>query len=322
MAVARVFALVAIALGLREAYHVYQRTMTGPDNMTQMQALVAYTKACLSLCMMFVGIAVLCRRPTTRAHSPPPRWSNPIVARLASKTMLPDEFCGAVLICSWPMPTHVIDAYDQFAAKLRQALPAGAYVYPASTLHCTVLTIRAFPAGPLDANSRQRLADAWTAVLEAARRSPGWPSEPSFRLRMGAPTLEGAAGIFRYEDCDGAVAKMRACLRDAIRDFGGAAVIGGGDKSLGKPIAAFSLPGDPAPHIPDIVHSTAVRWAAEPADRTAALEAFKEAAAAWAPLEVNVRGCKAVFESTPFMHMPWTDAASANAHAFWKCNCD
>merc|ERR1712216_123827 len=100
--------------------------------------------------------------------------------------------------------------------------------------------------------------------------------------------------------------------------MGGTVVVGGGDKSLGRPIAGFSLPGDPAPHIPDIVHSTAIRWATEPNDRAAALEAFKDAAAAWSPLEISVKGCKAVFESTPFMHMPYSDDESANKHTFWR----
>ena len=34
--------------------------------------------------------------------------------------------------------------------------------------------------------------------------------------------------------------------------------------------------------------------------------------------EINVKGCKAVFESTPFMHMPYSNDASANQHAFWR----
>ena len=316
----RAFAIAAVMLGLRESYHVINRALGASEPLSQMQTLVEYTRSAIAFCMVVAGFSALRRHPARAEQArrtSPSRWSNPIVAQLASGSAVQDEFCGAVLICSWPMPADVVEAYEVFAAKLRQALPAGAYVYPASTLHCTVLTIRAFPAGPLDAESRKKLAKAWTAVLEAAQKSPGWPTG-KFKLRMGRPTLEGAAGIFRYEDCDGAVAKMRDCLHEAIRDFGGAAVIGGGDKSLGKPIAGFSLPGDPAPHIPDIVHSTAVRWATEPANRPAALEAFKEAAATWCPLEINVKGCKAVFESTPFMHMPYSNDASANQHAFWR----
>ena len=49
--------------------------------------------------------------------------------------------------------------------------------------------------------------------------------------------------------------------------------------------------------MPDIVHSTAVRWAAEPADRQAALAGFDRAAATWQPLEITVRGAAAVSKS-------------------------
>ena len=121
------------------------------------------------------------------------RWDNAIIARLAAGDRCTDDFCGAVLVCSWPMPPEVALAYAKLSASLRAALPPEAYIYPASTLHCTVATLRAFTGGPLDADARRRLVAAWTPVLEAARRAPEWP-KGEFQLRMGPPTLEGAAG--------------------------------------------------------------------------------------------------------------------------------
>lgn len=243
-------------------------------------------------------------------------WANAVVARLAAGELaaLSDEYCGGVLICSWPMPAAVLQAYEAFAASLKEAMPAEAYIYPASTLHCTVLTLRAFPGGPLDANARAALIAAWRPVLAAARADAAWPSG-EFMLRMGAPTLEGAAGIFRYEDCDGAIGKMRQCLLRAITASGGAPAIGGGDRSQAKPLPTFAM--EPAPHIPDIVHSTALRWVAEPADQAAAHAAFSRVAAQWTPVEITVRGARAVLESTPFMHMPYADAG-ATEHGFWQ----
>tara|TARA_B110001452_G_C15116542_1_gene389214 strand:+ start:56 stop:805 length:750 start_codon:yes stop_codon:yes gene_type:complete len=245
-------------------------------------------------------------------------WANPIVTRLAASDLCVDDYCGGVLICSWPMPTQVLEAYTAFAGRLKAELPAEAYVYPARTLHCTVLTLRAFTAGPLDAEARQSLVAAWSPVLAAARADPAWPTG-EFRLRMGAPTLEGAAGIFRYEDCDNAIEKMRVCLHAAILAAGGHPAVGGGDRSQAKPIPSFSRPGDPAPHLPDIVHSTALRWAGDPADQDAAHAAFKRAAAAWEPIDITVnKGCRAVLESTPFMHMPSDDPETTSKHAFWS----
>jgi len=154
-------------------------------------------------------------------------------------------------------------------------------------------------------------------VLDAARASPKWPAS-DFQIKMGKPTLEGAAGIFRYEDTDGAIGRMRECLLDAIVAAGGMPAIGGGDRSKAKTLPGGPGGSHPPPHIPDIVHSTAVRWTAEPADRAAALAGFERAAATWSPQQITVTsGARAVLESTPFMHMPYADAG-ASEHGFWR----
>ena len=64
------------------------------------------------------------------------------------------------------------------------------------------------------------------------------------------------------------------------------------------------------------MHSTCLRWAAEPsADELAAAHAaFKEVAATWVPLEMTIdAGAAAVFEDVPFMHIPHTEA-----QVFWR----
>lgn len=72
---------------------------------------------------------------------------------------------------------------------------------------------------------------------------------------------------------------------------GGRAAEGGADRSLARP-----LPGSPAgtsaPHLPDIVHSTVLRWAAEVPypERPAARAAFGRAAATVAPVTFSVSG--------------------------------
>merc|ERR1711879_116281 len=97
---------------------------------------------------------------------------------------------------------------------------------------------------------------------------------------------EGSAGIFRYVDVDGAIARMRSCLHEAIEAAGGAPAVGV-DASKAR-LLPGSPEGDPPPHIPDIVHSTALRWKAEPADCDAAREAFARVAADWEPLDIFV----------------------------------
>ncbi|CAJ1335369.1 unnamed protein product [Effrenium voratum] len=183
---------------------------------------------------------------------------NEIVARLAEGKVAQGEYCGLVLNCSWPMPEEVIRKYEIFREKLLAVMPKKAYIYPAETLHCTICTLRAFTAGPLEPDAMSR----WRPVLDAARALPTWP-QGAFRLKMGPPTLEGAAAIFRFED-DGAIAAMRSSLREAICSAGGVAAEGC-DRSKAKPLPG-TAEGDPPPHLPDIVHSTVLRWTAEPSE--------------------------------------------------------
>merc|ERR1740133_640157 len=112
---------------------------------------------------------------------------------------------------------------------------------------------------------------------------------------MGAPTLEGAAAIFRYSEDGSAVERMRECVRAAINRAGGIAAEGSQDRSLARAPTTVLL-SEPAPHIPNILHSTALRWAEEPTgDREELQTAFNEVAATWVPVAVSVRGVTAVF---------------------------
>ena len=247
---------------------------------------------------------------------PQATWANPTVARLAAgDRFVGENVCGLVLVCAWPMPSEVQEQAGSLCEILRAELPAAAYVYPPSTLHCTIATLRAFTHGAMDSSAVEACVALWEPVLEKAKASPTWPTQP-VRLRMNAPTLEGAAGILRYADLDGTIAAMRAALRDAIVAAGGVAVEGGGDRSLGRPLTG-APEGDIGPHIPDIVHSTLVRWTAEPDDRAAAAEAFARVAQSWTPLELTVPRATAVFERVPYMHMLTAGGASADEFIWW-----
>ncbi|CAE7944604.1 unnamed protein product [Symbiodinium sp. KB8] len=237
-------------------------------------------------------------------------WANAHVARLAEKAP-PEDICGLVVVCSWPMPQPVLEQYELFREKLAAAMPKEAYVYPGTTLHCTICTLRAFTSGRMESSEKQRSSESWSKILDAARRDPGWPTGP-VALKMGRPTLEGSAGIFRYEDTAGTIAAMRKALRAAIIAAGGEPAEGGGDRSKAKPPSG-TPEGEPAPHIPDIVHSTVLRWTAEPADRAAAQEAFAQVAESWEPVEIIATAPRAVFEDIPYMHIP--DDAE---HTWWR----
>eukprot|EP00971_Amphidinium_carterae_P061213 1211903-Amphidinium_carterae.1 len=51
------------------------------------------------------GVAIDTR---TRAMS---QWCDPLVTRLASKTVQLGDCCGFVVVCSWPMPSVVVEKY-------------------------------------------------------------------------------------------------------------------------------------------------------------------------------------------------------------------
>jgi hypothetical protein len=116
-------------------------------------------------------------------------------------------------------------------------------------------------------------------VLNAARAMPEWPTG-QFKLRLNAPTLEGAAGIVKYEEIGGTshIEAMRKCVREAIKAAGGVSAEGSADRSSARALPGAPK-GEPAPHIPNIVHSTVLRWAAEPTE--------DECAAARAPQPVS-----------------------------------
>eukprot|EP00965_Chrysotila_dentata_P080663 2661478-Pleurochrysis_carterae.AAC.1 len=108
---------------------------------------------------------------------------------------------------------------------------------------------------------------------------------------------------------------MRAALRAAVVAAGGVPAEGGADRSNARPLPSTPH-AEPAPHIPDIVHSTLLRWAEEPtADVTAISEAFERVAATWVPAEIVVRRVTAVFEDMPFMHIPTEDPSKI----WWTC---
>ena len=128
----------------------------------------------------------------------------------------------------------------------------------------------------LNPADREVTLDEWRHILDGAKISQGWPPAP-FRLRVTGATFRGGCATLDISDEDGAIAAMRSALELSIRARGGHAVVGGGDRSKGRPPSVCAAD-DPAPHLPDICHCTVMRWAAEPNDRDAAKEAFEQIA--------------------------------------------
>ena len=84
-----------------------------------------------------------------------------------------------------------------------------------------------------------------------------------------------------------------------------------GDRGLARPPDGIVVSHGPSrerdvgPHLPNIVHSTVMRWAAPPGAGTdAARAAFEAVAAGWEPVVVAVPSIVAVVEDVPYMHVP------------------
>ena len=256
-------------------------------------------------------------------------WASADAAALKKGEASDDHF--GLLLLAYPVSDELKDEWAQARAKLeRDPRLSGAYWMPPEHLHVTIATLRRYDAAKLNPADREVTLDEWRHILDGAKISQGWPPAP-FRLRVTGATFRGGCATLDISDEDGAIAAMRSALELSIRARGGLAVVGGGDRSKGRPPSVCAA-ADPPPHLPDICHCTVMRWADEPADRDAAKEAFEQIAGPlFAPTAVvvdekppervytkygshvperprdpmswSVPAAVAVVESSPFMHV-------------------
>ena len=104
-----------------------------PTQITHVTAFLAASLAVYAVYHLYVG-GRRPRGPTAGPARGRRPWANGIVARLATGDRCDaggeaPEYAGLVLTASWPMPAAVLAQYHGFAAELRAAMPAGAYVY-------------------------------------------------------------------------------------------------------------------------------------------------------------------------------------------------
>ena len=144
-----------------------------------------------------------------------------------------------------------------------------------------------------------------------ARLIDGCPTRTDGRLTVA--NLAREAGMSRAT-ANRATAIVAAC-RDAIAAAGGVAAEGSSDRSLAKALPGAPS-GEPPPHLPNIIHSTVLRWASEPSEQDIGTirAAFERIASCWEALEFSVDASevRAVYEDVPFMHI-----AHDAAQVFW-----
>ncbi|KJE93521.1 hypothetical protein CAOG_08767 [Capsaspora owczarzaki ATCC 30864] len=218
----------------------------------------------------------------------------------------------------------------------------GAVVYNASNLHCTIASVAVFMDNPWthqSAADRQRVVDKWigtiTRAVERARaavRQSGQAFGP-IQLTIDRPRLSPAAGFFWESETGGTstISAIRRELADIIRSegvciappAGGLPSIpqdpsvleamragrrGGGHPLQGPPLPAdaalVDLTADGQTAIPNIIHSTFMRFRKAPERTPGEIQAdFERLADQWTPLTIPISQITLVLEDRPYMHI-------------------
>lgn len=183
----------------------------------------------------------------------------------------------------------------------------GAYVYDVPFLHVTTASLLAFPEATRAYRTPEAQAEVERAIVAAMEREctaeQGFPTR-AFPLVYESVSLGDRAAILRLADPTGSVAAIRSCVA-RLRADPELERLGVFDPEHGN----FK--------IPNIVHSTFLRFVAEPRDPAAFRARFDDVAQRWTPVTVWATSIAAVRESVPFMHLDVTDpAAIAWSRAF------
>lgn len=187
--------------------------------------------------------------------------ADPVLSSLYLPTTPSQPVFGLVLTVLHPAPSFLESFYSTFRSRLQSLLrasdvPDTSYLlYPPESLHCTIATLRPFrkptPEHP------ENTIRFWADMLERAAQMPDWPraSELTFAYLRDPKVFGNGVGVLLHDDWYGAIGAMRNCLREAFAEQkgrNGTADFATDDVDMGDV------------KIPDIVHSTVLRWRASP----------------------------------------------------------
>ena len=235
---------------------------------------------------------------------------------------------SAVAVAMWPPPlppAHPREAllgpYLEFLDLVRGCFPvdedlepsadkggmAPVYLYPPQHLHVTVATMHRFDAATTG-EERTAMAAAFPDLLRRASRRPRWPGAGTrMRFRLKSARLGERAGILLWEETTGALTDIRKCLKEEYGENHMREVLGGirvGSSPSGDALGGFS--------VPDIVHSTFVRFGAPvKSDAVEVRERFGRVLVRlpeiFKMVEVEANAVRLACERTPYMHVPCDD---------------
>ena len=231
--------------------------------------------------------------------------ADPLVESLFTKE---DDYFGLVLVAGWP-PNQLMDStYQTYLDQVRNCFdkadfeddngtaPPNVYLYPTQCLHVTIATLYHVKKREPDFDEDYYidLQEKYINLVKAAAQRNGWPTSNPLNLKLESVQLGQKAGIFLWEDTSGQINAMRTCLKEEAE-----------------------LNGIKIHSIPDIVHSTFLRFARDPTGSgkeiqqkfqtyvaSHAAQNFRSVLAHSNDTAWDCSLCKLVNETTPYMHIP------------------
>lgn len=235
--------------------------------------------------------------------------ADPLVTSLYTKV---DDYYGLVLVAGWPPSQSMAAPYQEFLEQVRTCFDKtdlvgktpNVYLYPVECLHVTIATLYHVQKKDLSQSEQyyNRLKQKYVDLVNAASERDGWPRDKSsLQLQLESVQLGQKAGILLWNDFSGSIAAMRNCIKAEAAHRG------------------MDI------KIPNIIHSTFLRFAKEPSG--CGIEIQQRFQTNVAPRSRNIFQmaltrdgsawdgslCKLICETTPYMHVP-----NDNGHVYLK----
>ena len=207
---------------------------------------------------------------------------------------------GLPLVSCWrSFPTSMEEPYRMLISKTASCLETKeAHLYPFDDLHVTIATFRSLldPNPPTTDEDAESIKQFCVNVMASASKRNGWPTKGSnfFLLKPKEIRLHKKNAIILWEETTGNLESMRKCLKEEM-------------EARDNIITHFS--------VPNIVHSTILRFWKCPCKPEMIIQAFKESNLIdILPVEIDVQpNVKLVCEDIPCMHIN-----DDEHHVLWK----
>lgn len=181
-----------------------------------------------------------------------------------------------------------------------------AHIYPFPDLHVTIATFRTlFDPAPASTELAEDIKAFCTKVVHNSTKRDAWPegsggSKMKLRLRPKEVRLGKTNAIILWEETTGNLDAMRLCIKEEMEAQQGASDAGD--------LSGITLA------VPDIVHSTFVRFWKSPSNQEILKHTFEQPLLDALPIEIDLdANVKLAVENTPCMHID-----DDETHVIWR----